>query len=86
MGWSHFKIFSSRITGPEKLKFTWKKLSDIVQNQVFKIMAPGVRWDHNRGTVFTDFYIRNIFENILLNNYRTRKVVIHIEASRHTVD
>jgi hypothetical protein len=28
MGWGHLKFFFSRITGPEKLKFTWK-LSDI---------------------------------------------------------
>ena len=33
MGWGHLKIFFSRITGPEKLKFTWK-LSDILENQV----------------------------------------------------
>jgi hypothetical protein len=36
--------------------------------------------------VFTNFYERNIFKNLLFNNHRTRKVVIHIEASRHTVD
>jgi hypothetical protein len=33
MGWGHLKIFFSRITGPEKLIFTWK-LSDILENQV----------------------------------------------------
>jgi hypothetical protein len=33
MGWGHLRIFFSRITRPEKLKFTLK-LSDIVQNQV----------------------------------------------------
>jgi hypothetical protein len=33
MGWGHLKIFFSKITGPEKLKFI-SKLSDIVQNQV----------------------------------------------------
>jgi hypothetical protein len=37
-------------------------------------------------TVFTNFYKRNIFKNILLNNHRTRKIEIYIEASRHTVD
>jgi hypothetical protein len=39
MGWVHLKIFFSTIAGPEKLKFTIK-LSDILQNQVVKIMAP----------------------------------------------
>jgi hypothetical protein len=37
-------------------------------------------------TVFTKFYKRNIFKNVLSNNHRTRKVVIYIVASRHTVD
>jgi hypothetical protein len=38
-----------------------------------------------RETGFTDFYLRNIFK-IHLNNNEIMKVVIYLDASRHTVD
>jgi hypothetical protein len=50
-------------------------------------MAPGGWNGATIGeTVFTNFYKRNIFKNLLLNYHRTRKVVIYIEASRYIVD
>jgi hypothetical protein len=53
---------------------------------LLKAWPLGVGWGHNREAVFTNFYIRHIFKNFLLNNHRTREVVIYFEASRHTVD
>jgi hypothetical protein len=49
-------------------------------------MPPG-GWDGATigETVFTKFK-KEMSKNILLNNYWTRKVVVYIEASRHTVD
>jgi hypothetical protein len=86
MGWGHLKIFFSKITGPEELKFT-RKLFDILENQVIKNHGPwGLGGATIGETVFTNFYIRNIFRNLLLNNHRTRKVVNYIEASKHKVD
>jgi hypothetical protein len=55
------KIFFSRTTEPEKLKFTYK-LSDIVQNQVCKMYGPlgsgGATIGEN---VFTCDYIGKLF-------------------------
>jgi hypothetical protein len=41
IGWSHLKIYFSRTTGPQKLKFT-QTFSEIVLKQVFKIMVSEV--------------------------------------------
>jgi hypothetical protein len=54
-----FKIFFSRTTGSKELKLT-RKLSDIVQNRVFKIMAPGGATIGE--TVLTYAYKGNIFK------------------------
>jgi hypothetical protein len=38
IGWSHFKIYISRTTGSEKLKFK-RKLADMIETQIVKIMV-----------------------------------------------
>jgi hypothetical protein len=67
-----------------KAEIYMKAFRHSTKSSLLKSWPPRVGWGHNRGNIFTDFYIRTTFQNLLLNNHRTRNVVIYMEASKHT--
>jgi hypothetical protein len=62
IGWGHLKIFFSRSTMPEKLRFTLK-LPEILQTQVCTNHGPwGLNGARMEKTIFTRVYIgKNLF-------------------------